>query len=112
MKAKLPKFCSFIFCVAELAKKSEFVTLFYSNSPHFSPKIKNQTLASSKAGKIPSVQTIFFKLSLEKLLVKKSEMKMSLSYIPTSAEAERLFSLFEKACNCLNKKICWEHIFL
>jgi hypothetical protein len=97
MKAKLPKFCSFIFCVAELAKKSEFVTLFYSNSPHFSPKIKNQTLASSKAGK---------------MLVKKSEMKMSLSYIPTSAEAERLFSLFEKACNCLNKKICWEHIFL
>jgi hypothetical protein len=58
MKAKLPKICSFIFCVAELAKKSEFVTLFYSNSPHFSPKIKNQTLTSSKA-EIPSVQTIF-----------------------------------------------------
>ena len=39
-------------------------------------------------------------------------MKMSLSHIPTSTEAERLFYLFEKACNCLSKKICWEHIFL
>ncbi len=39
-------------------------------------------------------------------------MKMSLSLIPTSTEAERLFYLFEKACNCLSKKICWEHIFL
>jgi hypothetical protein len=30
-------------------------------------------------------------------------MQMSLSHIPTSTEAERLFSLFEKACNCLSK---------
>ena len=102
MKAKLPKICSFIFCVAELATKGTFSTFLHSNSPHFSPKIKNQTLASSKA-EIPSVQTIFFKLSKEKLLVKKSKMQMSLSHIPTSTEAERLFSLFEKACNCLSK---------
>jgi hypothetical protein len=71
MKAKLPKICSFIFCVAELATKGTFSTFLHSNSPHFSPKIKNQTLASSKAGEIPSVQTIFFKLSLEEAMNKK-----------------------------------------
>jgi hypothetical protein len=60
MKAKLPKICSFIFCVVELTKKSEFVTLFYSNSPHFSPKIKNQTLASSKAERNPYSSNYLF----------------------------------------------------
>jgi len=49
MKAKLPKILVFFFCVAELAMKGTFSTFLHSNSPHFSPKIKNQILASSKA---------------------------------------------------------------
>jgi hypothetical protein len=60
MKAKLPKICSFIFCVAELATKGTFSTFLHSNSPHFSSKIKNQTLASSKAERNPYSSNYLF----------------------------------------------------
>jgi hypothetical protein len=71
MKAKLPKICSFIFCVAELDTKGTFSTFLHSNSPHFSPKIKNQTLASSKAEKNPYSSNYLFLIEFRKVVSQK-----------------------------------------